>query len=103
MKNRGFNSNSPAVEILIMLKNSIPTGLNYKALSHSLLEVHPRISVHNSLRILERRGYITNFGRRKNKIYGISDKGLNRLYKHELRKDLKDIQDYLFIKEGGLD
>jgi DNA-binding PadR family transcriptional regulator len=104
MKNRPFNHNSPSLKILTLLKDSMPIGLDYKAISYFILNLkYPRMSIHNSLRILERRGYIVNFGRRKSKIYSITDRGLNRLYAIETRNDIKKIENYIFIYMGGLD
>jgi len=104
MKNRPFNHDSPTLKILTLLKDSIPVGLDYKAISYFLLNLkYPRMSIHNSLRILERSKYIVNFGRRKNKIYSITNKGLNRLYGIETRNDIKKIENYIFIYMGGLD
>jgi DNA-binding PadR family transcriptional regulator len=104
MKNRPFNHDSPTLKILTLLKDSIPVGLDYKAIAHFLLNLkYPRMSIHNSLRILERSKYIVNFGRRKSKIYSITDRGLNRLYRIETRNDIKKIENYIFIYMGGLD
>jgi hypothetical protein len=99
-----FNHDSPTLKILTLLKDSVPVGLDFKGISHFLLNLkYPRLSIHNSLRILERKGYIVNFGRRRSKIYSITARGLNRLYKIETRSDINKIENYIFIYMGGLD
>jgi DNA-binding IclR family transcriptional regulator len=95
---------SPSTKILDILRESLPRPLTYKVIAHYLLRLgYRKKQIHNSLSKLRRLKLISADGRKKSKRYLITPEGLKCIHRIEVKKEIKELEDYLLIIAGGID
>jgi len=97
-----FQKKAPSLKILELLKDSI-SPLDIKAIFNYLLALkYSKKQIHSSLQRLEAHKFIISNGRKKSKLYRISETGLKELYNHKIKNDIKTsiskVEDYLMIR-----
>jgi DNA-binding PadR family transcriptional regulator len=100
-----FHKQAPTVKILELLKDSI-SPLDIKAIFNYLLALKfSKKQIHNSLRRLEAQKFIVSNGRKKSKLYRISETGLKALFNYKTKNTIKisisKVEDYL-IRTGDV-
>jgi DNA-binding PadR family transcriptional regulator len=100
-----FQKKAPSLKILELLKDSV-SPLDIKAIFNYLLALkYSKKQIHNSLQRLEAHQFIVSNGRKKSKLYKITEAGLKVLYDCKVKNDIKvsisRVEDYL-LRTGDI-